>query len=306
MFSSRRDLLKLLPLAALTALAQNPAPGFPSAPRERLAVTSWPFRDCIESPTNSNRKASVPGMDLTEFPRFVIEHFNVRNINPLANHFRSTEPAYLDSFRAALERAGSHIVDLGIGAGNFYSTNDAAAQQKGLEYGSKWIDIASRIGSPSIRQRLRAQKGKKPDASLLAEGLSRLVEYGAKRNIVINLENDDLVSEDPFVIVAAIGKVNSPYLRALPDFGNTLAGHDADYSAKGVAAMLKHVFNMCHVKDAVENEKGQEVNVDLGRMFGLAKQASYRGYYSMEFDTNAGDPISGTKRLVEKTLKYLP
>ena len=226
--SSRRDLLKLLPLAALTALAQSP---FPSTAREHLAVTSWPFRAFIESPTNSDRKASVPGIDLAQFPHFVIEHFNVRNINPLANHFRSTEPAYLDSFRAALEKAGSHVVELKIGAGDFYAAKDAAAQQNGLEYGSKWIDIVSHIGSPSVRQHPRARKVEKPDASLLARGLSRLVEYGARSDIFINLENDDLVSEDPFVIVAPIEEVNSPYLRALPDFGNTLAGQTLKYLA---------------------------------------------------------------------------
>jgi sugar phosphate isomerase/epimerase len=304
LLSSRRAFLKLLPFAAGTALAQIPELHFPAQPRDRLAVTSWPFRAYIVSPTNPNRKSSVPGMDLTDFPQFVVEKFGVRNINPLAAHFRSTDPAYLDAFRSAVEKAGSHLVDLGIGAGDFYSS-DPAVQQQAFAYGSKWVDIASHIGSPSVRQHLRVRPGDKPDAALLAQALGRLVEYGTKRNIVINLENDDRIAEDPFVIVAAIEKVNSPYLRALPDFGNSLAGHDAEYSANGVAAMLKHVFNMCHVKDVLETEGGQQVKVDLARMFGLAKQASYRGYYSMEFDTDAGDPVVGTKNLVETTLKYL-
>lgn len=81
--------------------------------------------------------------------------------------------------------------------------------------------------------------------------------------------------------------------------------HSQAYSEKGVAAMLKHAYNMCHVKDEVEGGEGQVLNVDLGRMFELAKQSSYSGYYSMEFDTDAGDPIAGTKRLVEKSLQFL-
>ncbi len=243
-------------------------------------------------------------MDLTEFPGFVVQNFGVRNINPLGNHFRSSDPRYLDALRRAVDKAGSHIVDLGIGDGDFYS-GDSSVRQEAVAYGSKWIDMASHIGSPSVRQHLRARNGDKPDAATASEGLSRLAEYGAKRNIIINLENDDTVSEDPFVIVAAIEKVNSAYLRALPDFGNTLIGHDAEYSAKGVTAMLKHVFNMVHVKDSVEKESGQVLRVELKRMFALAKQSSYRGYYSMEFDTNTGDPIAGTKRLVAETLKYL-
>ncbi|HEX4168530.1 MAG TPA: hypothetical protein VHZ55_23960 [Bryobacteraceae bacterium] len=32
---------------------------------------------------------------------------------------------------------------------------------------------------------------------------------------------------------------------------------------------------------------------------------SGRGYYSMDFDTNTGDPVTGTKRLVQESLKSL-
>ncbi|MCU1292934.1 MAG: hypothetical protein JWP08_1784 [Bryobacterales bacterium] len=277
---------------------------FPAGARERLAVTSWPFRAYIESPTNPGRKAEMPGIDLTEFPKFVSEKFGVRNINPLGSHFRSTDPAYLETFRAAVDKAGSRLVDLGLGGRNFY-TSDPALRRKAVDFGCFWIDIATKIGSPSVRQHLDIAKGEKPDVANAAEALNSLAEYGTKRNIVINLENDSAVAEDPFVLTEIVEKVNSPYLRSLPDFGNTLIKHDAEYSEKGVAAMLKHAYNMCHVKDAVEADGGRVLKVDLRRMFEIAKQSSFRGFYSMEFDTGTGDPIAGTKRLVEESLKYL-
>jgi len=40
-------------------------------------------------------------------------------------------------------------------------------------------------------------------------------------------------------------------------------------------------------------------------MFGFAKATGYKGYFSMEYDTNSGDPITGTKKLIEETLRYL-
>jgi sugar phosphate isomerase/epimerase len=131
-----------------------------------------------------------------------------------------------------------------------------------------------------------------------------VADYGAKRKIVVNLENDNPVAEDPFFIVSVIEKVSNPYLRALPDFGNSRIGRDDEYNKKAVAAMLAHVFNMCHVKGVVESGGG-EVPVDLNTMFGLAKAASYRGYYCMEFETNGADPFAGTKNLIAETLKYL-
>jgi sugar phosphate isomerase/epimerase len=94
-------------------------------------------------------------------------------------------------------------------------------------------------------------------------------------------------------------------LRALPDFGNSLIGHDAAFNSKAVAAMLKHVFNMCHVKDTVQGDDGKISQVDLANAFHLAKQAGYQGYFSMEFETEPGDPIVGTKQLISETLHYL-
>jgi sugar phosphate isomerase/epimerase len=306
--SSRRDVLKLLPAVALSGLGQEfrhePGMRFPESARERLAVTSYPFRAYLESPTNPGRKPSLPGMDMLAFPKFISEKFGVRNINPLVAHFRSTDAAYLEAFRGAVAKAGSHVVDLGLGGANFYSP-DPSTRQQAVDAGCRWIDVASKIGSPSVRQHLHLAKGEKPQAVTAAEGLRRLADYGAKRNIVINLENDNAIAEDPFLIVDIIEKVKSPYLRALPDFGNSLIGHDAHYNEKGVAAMLKHAYNMCHVKDCVEGESGRLMTVDLRKMFELARQNSYRGFYSMEFETEAGDPIEGTKRLVQESLKYL-
>lgn len=301
---SRRDLLIFLPAFAFAKRLQEPRLQFPRTPRDRLALTSWPFRTYMDSPTNHARKASVPGMDLKEFPAFVARKFGAHAINPLADHFGSTDDAYLAGLREAVDKAGCHIVDLGLGGGYFYDP-DAAARRSATDYARKWIDIAVKIGSPSVRQHLRIKPDQKPDSGIAAESLGSLAEYGAKRKIVVNLENDNAIAEDPFLLVTIIEKVNSPYLRALPDFGNSLIGHDEDYNQRAVKAMLARAWNMCHVKDVVEGENGEMKKVDLKKMFRLARQSAYVGYYSMEFDTDAGDPIAGTRKLVQESLEYL-
>jgi sugar phosphate isomerase/epimerase len=45
--------------------------------------------------------------------------------------------------------------------------------------------------------------------------------------------------------------------------------------------------------------------VDLKKMFAIARENSYRGYFSMEFDTGAGDPFPGTEALVQESLRYM-
>lgn len=311
---SRRDFLKRVPpvlvfafapaTIAAGAPAQAPHLVFPTEPLGRLAVTSYPFRTLIESPTNRERDPKQPGMDLKDFAQMIVTKFGIHNINPLADHFASTDSAYLDSFRRAVETAGSHVVDLGLSGRKLWDP-DAAQRQAAVDYGKRWIDIALVVGSPSVRQHLGGSRGVKPDVDLGAQTLAKLADYGASKNILVLLENDSAVNEDPFLIVNLIEKVANPYLRGLPDFGNSLQGGDADFNERGVTAMFQHAYSMSHVKDAVMGKSGEVYKVDLAKMFGIAKASGYRGYFSMEFETRLGDPFTGTARLKDETLKYL-
>ena len=303
MRSSRREVLQWVAALAGAPLLSAEI-RFPTEPRDRLALTSYPFRAYIASPSNRARNPALPGMDLKQFAKLAIDKFGIHNINPLLDHFTSTDPAYLDSFRKAVADAGSHIVDLGLSGGAFYSSEEKE-RERAVSISRRCIDVASIIGSPSVRQHVHGKRGEKPNVDLAAQSLGQLAEYGMKHGVVINLENDSAISEDPFFLTAVIDKVNSPHLRALPDFGNTLIAHDADYNQRGVTAMLKRAYNMCHVKDVVKSSAGQDKTVDLKKMFALAKESSYRGYFSMECDSGLGDPFAGTTRLVKETLGYL-
>ena len=310
---SRREFLTETSAAALAlpaglrnsiASSQEPHLTFPASPRARLAVSSWPFREFIDFPHNSERNRQKPGMDIKDFAGAMAKKFGIQNVCLLTRHFQSTDPTYISSVRKAVEQAGSHLVDLGLGGRKFWDP-DKALRQAAVQYGQDGIDLAVSLGSPSVRVHLGGSQSVKPDVELASQTLGRLAEYGAAKNVLINLENDDLVNEDPFLIVKVIEKVGNPYLRALPDFGNTLAGGDADYNQRGVVSMLKHAYGVCHVKDVVVSESGKTYNVDLRRMFDLARASGFKGYYMMEWDGGPGGPYEGTERLVKETLKYL-
>lgn len=283
--------------------AAEPHIHFPTSPRARLSVTPWPFRADIESPTNHDRNPKLPGMDLKDFAAMVAEKFDIHNINPLSWHFSSTSSGYISAFRQAVEKAGSHIVGLGLGGGNFYSP-DATARQRSVEHAKKWIDIAVEIGSPSVRPAIDAPHSVKPNVDYCALSYGALAEYGARKNIVVNMENDDPYTQDPFFTVAVIKKVRNPYLRSLPDFGNSAVKGPA-FNARALTAMFAHAYNMSHVKNAVSGDHGKVFKVDFNRIFGIAKASGYRGWYSMEYDTDFGDPYAGTRLLIKETLARL-
>ena len=166
-----------------------------------------------------------------------------------------------------------------------------------------WVDAAGLLGSPSIR--VHCPAGSDPaDISCAVSGLKELASYGQSKNIIINLENDDPKSEAPDRIVKVIESVGSPYLRALPDFCNSMLIHDdQDYNARGLAALFALARNISHVKD-VESSDGKAYRVDMDRIFGIAKKAHYRGYFSMESE-GEGDPYGNTKELIAAAIRNL-
>lgn len=284
--------------------ASEPHISFPGAPRDRIAVSSYPFRAYIQGGRGRHTDASVPKMDLTEFPAEVVKKFNVSHIEPNSRHFRSTDAAYLDSFGEALAKAGVKVANIAVdGRGSFYDP-DPSIRAGAIMNAKSWVDVAVHIGSPSIRAHVSASRNSAPDVDRTAESLKQVVDYGAAQNVVINLENDDPKSEDAFFIVKVIEAVNNPYLHALPDFANSMLNGDADFNYRALQSMFQHAYCICHVKDGESDDHGGLVTVDIKKSFDVLNSSGFRGFCSMEFDQQ-GDPYAATTKLIEQTLKYL-
>ena len=285
---------------ALARGASAPNLQFPTQPRQRIAIASYPFREFI---AGEESKAAKP-MDLKDFAAHIVEKFQIHKIEPWTGHFPSTDRRYLEQFRTALEKARAAVVNIAVDGEHSPYALDRAEREQAIAFSKKWVDSAAAIASPGIRTSIPPAKDSKPELNRAAESLARVVEYASARNIVVALENDNPVSEDPFFLVALVEKVNSPWLHTLPDFGNTLAARDPDYAYRGIAAMFGKAYCISHVKSSETNSKGVTVHVDMAKTFGVMKQHGYQGYCSMEWD-DAGDPYQGTADLIRQTVQYL-
>lgn len=282
---------------------------FPTTPRDRIAVSSYPFRAYIHSPAGRNRGAgasnpNIQKMELTDFPAEVVKKFNVTHIEPNSRHFMSTDPAYLDTFNDALAKAGVKVANIAVdGRGSFYDP-DPTIRAGAITNAKNWVDVAVHVGSPSIRAHVSASRNSDPDVDRAADSLKQVADYGVTKNVVINLENDDPKSEDAFFVVKVLEAVNNPYLHALPDFANSMLNGDADFNYRALQAMFQHAYCICHVKDGETDDHGQLVTIDIKKSFDILKSSGYRGFCSMEFDAT-GDPYAATTKLIEQTLQYL-
>ncbi len=281
---------------------KSPHANFPTNPRARIAVATYPFRSILNSPTNRDRDTSKPGMDLAAFARFVRTEFHVPGIEPLSLHFPSTEPGEILKLRAAFDAAGVHTVNIPVDDSVELCSANAATRDAGNARYRAWIDIAVALRSPSIRIWI-PKCSDTSDLPRAVRALKPTLDYATARNIVINLENDDPILSSDKRILAAIQLAGTPYLRALPDFANSLMGGDEQFNAQAVEHMFAHAWNIAHVKDA-EMIRGKRETVSLSELFGIAKAARYRGYYSMESDSDL-DPVVDTKHLIKQSLALM-
>jgi sugar phosphate isomerase/epimerase len=279
----------------------QPSMRFPEQPRERIAIASYPFREYV-----AGRKDALGDhkLELKDFSAHVADKFNISKIEPWSEHFRSLEENYLQGIRSGVKKAGGMIVNIAVDGEHSPYAADKAEREKSVAFSKHWVDVAVAVGSPSIRTNMPKAGDSEPNAQRAAESLSQVAEYAASKNILVNLENDNPVSEDPFFIVQVIEQVNNPWLRALPDFANSLVTGREDHAYRGVQAMFAHAYSIGHVKALEVNEQGKEFRVDMAKTFGIMRAAHYKGYCSMEFDS-PGDPYKGTSELIETTLKYL-
>jgi sugar phosphate isomerase/epimerase len=284
----------------------GPHIAFPTDPRERIAIASYPFRDYLTPIDSGTTPGTEPHsrMELKDFAAHVVAKFNIHRIEPWSPHFISTEPSYLAGLRAAFENAQVSVVNIAVDGAHSIFAIDAAERAAAIAESKRWIDVAVAIGSPSVRTHVAAAKDSGPDMTRAAESLRRVAEYAATKNVVVNLENDDPVTEDAFFIGKLVATVRSPWVHALPDFANSLVVLPERQAYDALDGMFSQAYNICHVKGMEVNAVGEKFRVNFARAFGVLKHFNYKGFCSMEFDS-PGDPYAGTADLLKQTLKYL-
>lgn len=198
-----------------SSAAVAPHIDFPTGAREGIAVASYPFRKFLDSHKGK--------LTLLEFPKVIADRYGISGIEPLDEHFASTTEAYLTKFNSALAQSKAHVVNIPVGLGGSLYDPDEAKRTRTINKAMHWIDVAAFLASPSIRPHLQGTKHVKTDVRVAAESLRILGEYGATKKVVVHLENDSPTTEDAFLLADIISKANTPWVRALPDFGNSMA-----------------------------------------------------------------------------------
>ena len=278
---SRRTFLRSS--AALAAVA-GCAPFVPRArrdPMDRIALTTVTFRFRFEMTRPADYAGTEGLITLPEIPAYFADRFGVHNVELWSQHVESTSPAYLRDLRAAVERAGSRVVNVQVDQPYNLAAADEGERQSSVALVRDWVDVAQRVGSPSIRA--NAGTGTVETA---VRSFREVADYAEGRGVRVLTENHGGMSTDLGVLLRILDALDGD-VRAVADFGNFPDGTDR-FTA--LARLVPHT-DLISAKTLLFDAAGEHTSFDFDRCVRTAEEAGFRGLYSGEQWDPSTDPL---------------
>ena len=276
-----------LGLAALSlgtpaaAAAVRPA----GRPRLKLSLNVFSFLELL----NANAKDPAQGVGLFRVCSFAAEQ-GCDGVDVTGYFFPGYPAAPADDYLFRLKR---HVFDLGLGFSgtgvrNDFTAADPAVRAEGVARVKAWIEVAAKIGAPTVRAFADSQppfksweeaaRGATRETveAWLADALRECAEHGRKFGVIVAVQNHgDFIRSGPEHL-HLLGRVNHPWCAALVDTGKYFT---ADPYAD-IALVAPHAVNW-QIKETTQSTAASP-RVDLPRLVGIIRRSGYRGYLPIE------------------------
>ena len=188
-----------------------------------------------------------------------------------------------------------------------------------MENHKRWVDAASKLGCHSIRVNTFGTNDPEIWKTTVVDGLRKLSEYAATKNINVLCENHGWLSSNPVELMAAIKAVNMENCGTLPDFGNWCVRRKEVNKKWGDCAevypdkyegtkMMMSAAMAVSAKSYDFDEAGNETTIDYVKMLQIVKDAKYTGFIGVEYEgerLNERDGIKATRDLLLKSASNL-
>ena len=213
------------PGSLFAALPQGkPHIDFPTAPRERIAVASYPFRMYIDAPGNRSRDAKLKGFPLMQFPAELSRNSACMVSSRSRSISRARIPRIWRNSEAQYRSESAYREYSDACAAELYDPDASVRHQAVID--SKSGSMSSRgwlaWRTPAhqrikdIEARCRSRRGKPPQTRGLRRGEKHRDHAGERRP----------QHGRRFLHRKGYRRRNHPYLRALPDFANSVLKGD--------------------------------------------------------------------------------
>jgi len=271
----------------------------------RVAISTWSLHNYFATTRDEDFKLPGEMLELLDFPEMIADRYKVHHLEICAPHFASTEASYLQNLKARLQKAHSHVVNMPIDIEELWtegglSDTKPQVREKAVAACKKWIDIGKEIGTRAVR----CDPGKMNPQNLAptVSSYKELAAYGSARGVDVIVENHGGVgSEHPEELVKLFQDVHNDFFGALPDFANF---PDEEIRERGLKLLFPYARVVCHAKGLEFDAEGRETKFDFPRCMEVAKQAGFKGLYSIEYE-GPGDPYVGVQQVLNELVRYL-
>ena len=222
----------------------------------------------------------------------------------------------IDSIKTMSDINGMHNVLIMVDGEGDLADPDEKVRNQAVENHKKWVDAAQKLGCHSIRVNTFGTNDPEVWKVTVVDGLKKLSEYAATKNINVLCENHGWLSSDTPKLMEAIHTVNMPNCGTLPDFGNwcikrkdgsTWGECLEEYPDKyeGIKMMLT-AAKAVSAKSNDFDENGNETNLDYKRIIQMVKDSGYTSYIGVEYEgeqLGEKEGIIATRDLLLKAAK---
>lgn len=285
---SRRHFVQLAALAPFAGAATLRAAA-PTAATGRAhftpALNIYSFSDALLA----NAKDPKRGIDLFGVFDFCAQH-DISAIDITGYFFPGYPQAPTDAFINRVKRR-THDLGLvisGTGVRNDFAIADAAVRAEGVAVTKRWIEVAVKLGAPTVRVfagpqtkgndwRAAAPGAKREEVEAwMADALRECADYGEKHGVIVAVQNHgDFLSTGPEHL-SILRRVNHPWCGAMVDTGKYLT---ADPYAD-IALMVPHAVNW-QIKETLGSSL-KSPRTDFKKLARVLRDGGCRGFVPIE------------------------
>ena len=276
----------------------------------KLSLAQWslskPILEGKMDPMDFAQKASEMGFEGIEY----VSQLYTPKLQEAGNTPEARQ-ALLDSLKSKSEQYNVENVLIMVDGEGDLASPDQAKRNEAVENHKKWVDAAEYLGAHAIRVNLFGTNDPQEWKTAATDGLQKLSDYAATKNINVLVENHGYLSSNAQLLAEVMKAVDRENAGTLPDFGNFCLRREGDQlweaacveeynKYQGVEELMPYA-KAVSAKSYDFNEEGQETTIDYGRMLQIVKDAGYTGYIGVEFEgenLSAEEGILATKELL--------
>lgn len=208
--------------------------------------------------------------------------------------------AYVYETKRRASRLGLDVS--GTGVRNDFTVADQEKRTADIALVKRWVGVAAQLDAPMVRvfagHGVPEGRTREETEDQVVACLEECVAYGERHGVMIVLQNHDDVFKTAAEVLVIRERVPSEWFGLNVDVGSVRTGDPYEETAR----LAPYAFTW-QIKENVYR-RGVEEKIDLRRVFGILRDAGYRGYAPLEI-LGPGDPRPRIQRFLEEAREAL-